>query len=721
MEAVTPARELYEILARSSLADDRALVLKHGDSFAVFDRHGDIPSLGPGYHGIYHAGTRFLSHSILRLEGIFPILLSSTVGENNALLTVDFTNPNLFVEDKLVTPQGALHLSRSKFLSHGVCYERLHLTNFRDDPIDLTLTLEMRADFADIFEVRGTKRKQRGRLLDAELDQAGMVLAYEGLDGVRRESRITCSSPPDALSDSEISFRVSLGPQQGQDLEISIGCETSGARSRVVAFKEASAGLLKELEEATAQDCAIYTSNEQFNDWLNRSIADLRMMVTRTVEGPYPYAGVPWFNTPFGRDGILTALESLWVNPNLAQGVLRYLASTQAQDVNVDQDAQPGKILHETRSGEMAALGEVPFGRYYGSVDATPLFLMLAGRYYDWSGDLTLIEQIWPRLEQALQWIDEWGDLDHDGFVEYARQSETGLVQQGWKDSHDSVFHEDGALAPGPIALCEVQGYVYAAKRDMTRLAYLLGHLELAGKLANEAQALQSRFEEAFWSDELGTYVLALDGQKRPCRVRASNAGHCLFTEVAGAEHAARTAETLLSRDSFSGWGVRTLASGQARYNPMSYHNGSVWPHDNALIADGLARYGFKEMALKILTGLFDASLFVDLHRLPELFCGFRRRSGDGPTLYPVACSPQAWAAASVFLLLQACLGLSVNGHEKQLRFNNPVLPPFLSEVLIRNLRVGTSTVDVSLHRYPNDVGVNLLRRSGPVDVVISK
>jgi glycogen debranching enzyme len=369
----------------------------------------------------------------------------------------------------------------------------------------------------------------------------------------------------------------------------------------------------------------------------------------------------------------------------------------------------------------MAALKEIPFGRYYGSIDSTPLFVFLAGAYYERTADRAFIESIWPNLELALRWIDTHGDSDGDGFVEYQRRSKTGLVQQGWKDSQDSVFHADGTLAEPPIALCEVQGYVYAAKRSAADLAALLGRAEQADALRKQAEELRERFERAFWSEDIGTYALALDGRKRPCRVRSSNAGHCLLTGIAGPERARRTAQTLLANESFSGWGIRTVAASEARYNPMGYHNGSVWPHDNALIAAGLARYGLKDSVLGVMTGLFDASLFFDLHRLPELYCGFGRRPGEGPTLYPVACAPQAWAAASVFLLLQACLGLTINAPEGQLCFAYPLLPTFLKEVQVRGLKVGAASIDLLLLRHGHDVGINVLRREGRLEVRMVK
>jgi glycogen debranching enzyme len=369
----------------------------------------------------------------------------------------------------------------------------------------------------------------------------------------------------------------------------------------------------------------------------------------------------------------------------------------------------------------MAALGEIPFGRYYGSVDATPLFVLLAGAYFERTADREFVESIWPNIEAALRWIDQSGDADRDGFVEYNRRSATGLANQGWKDSHDAIFHADGTMAEGPIALCEVQAYVYGAKQAAATIARALGHSQQADKLEREADGLRERFETAFWCDDLGTYALALDGQKRPCRVRTSNAGHCLLTGISSSERAHRVAQTLLDAKSFSGWGVRTVAVGEARYNPMSYHNGSVWPHDNALIAAGLARYWLKDEVLQIMAALFDASLFIDLHRLPELYCGFVRRPGEGPTLYPVACSPQSWSAASVFLLLQACLGLTIHAAENRLSFAHPVMPPFLNRLELHNLRVGQGRVDLLLLRHGQDVGINVLRREGQIEIAMVK
>jgi glycogen debranching enzyme len=446
------------------------------------------------------------------------------------------------------------------------------------------------------------------------------------------------------------------------------------------------------------------------------------MMRTETAYGPYPYAGVPWFSTEFGRDGIITALQCMSFDPSLARGVLAYLAATQADIESPAQDAQPGKVLHETRAGEMAALGEVPFKRYYGSIDATPLFIMLAGAYYNRTGDRVFVESIWPNVERALAWIDHYGDVDGDGFVEYTRRSKLGLIHQGWKDSHDAIFHADGMSAEGPIALCEVQGYVYAAKLAAAKLAKLFGDDARARDLSKQAKTLSRRFEESFWCDELSTYALALDGRKQPCKVRTSNAGHCLFAGIATQEHARRVAATLTDETSFSGWGIRTVATSEARYNPMSYHNGSVWPHDNSLIAAGFARYDLREATATVIAGLFDASLFLDLHRLPELFCGFPRRPDEAPTLYPVACAPQSWASGSVFLLLEACLGLSVSAPERRLTFSKPILPRFLQQLTIRGLKVADAHADLLLTRHDEgDVGVNVLRRQGALDVVVLK
>jgi glycogen debranching enzyme len=719
-EEIIQIKEQFYILATSSRAGDRTRVLKHGESFAVFDRGGAIRPMGLTEMGLFHEGTRFLSGFELFLENQRPLLLSSTVRSDNALI-VDLTNPDLPDGPVGPLPRDAIHVFFTAFLWEGACYARFRLHNYGLRTLNLHLSLRFAADYADIFEIRGTRRERRGHKLDPVIGRSTAVLGYEGLDGRIRRTRLTFSPTPGELTDSMASSQVRLRPRAEQSLDVTVAFESGRQEPRTHGFAKALERSTAELEARRARSAVVETSNQRFNEWLDRSASDLQMMVTETPHGPYPYAGVPWFSTVFGRDGILTAYETLWLDPNLARGVLAFLAATQAREVIPEKDAEPGKIVHELRKGEMAALGEVPFGCYYGTIDATPLFVVLAGAYWRRTGDLGFIESIWPNIERALAWIDEYGDFDGDGFVEYSRRSRHGLTSQGWKDSVDSVFHRDGTLADGPIALCEVQGYVYAARQQAAGLARVLGYGDRAERLEQQAEELRQSFERVFWREEISTYCLALDGEKRPCEVRTSNAGHCLFAGIASPQRAWRVTHSLLTETSFSGWGVRTLDANEVRYNPMAYHNGSVWPHDNAIIAWGMARYGRKDAAVKLLSGLFEASLHFDLHRMPELFCGFRQRPHEGPTLYPVACAPQAWAAGSVFLLLQACLGLDVDAPNMRICLDRPELPEGLDRVAIRNLQIGEAAVDLVLHRHERDIGVHLDRRDGVVEVVVVK
>ena len=709
----------FYIATRSSPADDRTRVLKYGRSFAVFDRYGDIETVGLREEGIFCDGTRFLSQLELYLDLSRPLLLSSTIKADNSLFAADLANVDISRNGEVVIPRGTLHVLRTKFLWQDVCYEQFQVVNYGAVAVDIPFGLRFSADFADIFEVRGVTREKRGERLKDIVDPDFAVLPYRGLDGVIRRTHLFASPRPRRISATELQFDAYLEPRTQVTFNLTISCEICpDSNWRPKSYERAWSAAQTEVSEIRRDTSKIHSSSDEFNRWIARSQSDVEMMIVGNPEANYPYAGVPWFSTVFGRDGIITALECLWLNPAIARGVLEYLASSQATEMNPASEAEPGKILHEMRRGEMSALGEVPFRRYYGTIDATPLFVMLADSYYARTGDRALIERLWPNLERALQWIDTYGDSDGDGFVEYSRQSEDGLVQQGWKDSNDSVFHADGTLAAGPIALCEVQGYVYAAKRGAAHLASILGDHKRAGELESQASTLRKRFEEAFWCDEISTYALALDGQKQQCRIRTSNPGHCLYTGIASADHAYRIAHSLLSQDCFSGWGIRTVASGESRYNPLSYHNGSVWPHDNALIAAGLARYGFKDMAGEILSALLAVSTFVELHRLPELFCGLERRTREGPTLYPVACAPQAWAAGAVFLLLQSCLGLSLNAEKKQIRLDGPYLPEPLSELWIRDLRVGEACVDLFLERRANLVRLQILDKRGEVEVI---
>jgi glycogen debranching enzyme len=685
--------------------------------FSVFDHLGDIQTSGLGEQGLFFQGTRHLSELILCLWNARPLLLSSAIKADNFLFTADLTNLDVSNLDGIAIPRGTLQLQRSKFLWHDVCYEEFAFVNYGLSALLVPFSMRYSADFADIFEVRGMHRPKKGRRLDDQVGKDLVLLSYEGLDNKIRQTCIHCAPVPKTISPSELQFEVHLQPSQKAVFHLAISCD-SHAEHDSVGYSSAMISARGEQKIASETFPRIYSSNSRFTDWIKRSGADVQMMMIGNPEINYPYAGVPWFSTVFGRDGIIAALQMLWLSPEIAKGVLQYLAATQAKDFDPAIEADPGKILHETRTGEMAALGEIPFGRYYGSVDATPLFIVLAGAYYDRTGDLECLRRLWPHIELALQWIDKFGDMDSDGFVEYAQRSSKGLVQQGWKDSNDSVFHADGTLAEAPIALCEVQGYVYAAKLAAARLSCTLGDKERCTALEAQAETLRTRFEEAFWCDDLSTYALALDGNKKPCRVQTSNAGHCLYAGIARPDRARLVAQTLLSPDSFSGWGVRTVAAGQARYNPLSYHNGSIWPHDNSLIASGLAKYECKDLSGRILLGFLDASRWADLRRLPELFCGLDRRHGEGPTLYPVACSPQAWSAGAVFLLVQACLGASVQGARNRIVFDRPYLPKGIPQLWIKGLRSSNASVDLFFERRNDAVRVEVIDQQGDIEVV---
>jgi len=721
MEDVIQVHDQYYILATASKAAARTATLKQGDTFAIFDEGGDISAFGGGEQGLYHEGTRYLSLFRMRLNGQRPLLLSARVKEDNELFGADLTNPDISLAGDHVLARDLVHLFRARFLWEGAWHEWIRLWNYSRAAVRISLTFDLDADFADIFEVRGTRRERRGERLAPVVDGAAFRIAYRGLDGERRWTALEWSEVPAASGPNMARFEYELEPQSPVALSLAIRCEREHRTIAPRAYESAESDAMASLERARGQYATFDSSSERFNQWVRRSAADLRMLVSKTAHGEYPYAGVPWFSTPFGRDGIITALQTLWVNPHIARGVLEFLAATQADAVDEPSDAEPGKILHETRNSEMARLGEVPFGRYYGSVDATPLYVILAGAYFERNGDRELLGRIWPHVTRALAWIDEYGDRDGDGFVEYARRSPNGLVQQGWKDSQDSVFHADGTLAEPPIALCEVQAYVYAAQRGAADMAEALDQPSMAASCRARAERLRQAFEDRFWCEDESIYALALDGTKRACRVRSSNAGHALFAGIASHERARRVAAQLAGPEMFSGWGVRTLSPREARYNPMSYHNGSVWPHDNGLIAAGLSRYGLDDLLAAPFSGLFDASVMMDAHRLPELFCGFRRRSGEAPTLYPVACSPQAWSSGVVFGLLQATLRLAVDGGARRLSVDRATLPPFLSWLRVMDLELPFGRVDLLFERHPLDVSVAVLRRDGDFEVRIVK
>jgi glycogen debranching enzyme len=638
------------------------------------------------------------------------------------LFTVDLMNADVWHSNEVIIPRGSVHLQRSKVLWQATCFERLRAVNYSHAAIDVVFSVQFGADFADLFEVRGTPRQRRGRLLPPRSNAGRLVLEYEGLDGRRRRTRIALDPVPEWSGDGEALFSRAHRAAGRSDVALddrlrggSAGRDRERRAQRPEPSKPPSEQASHALEESKRSEPHLHTSNTQFNHWINRSRADIHLLWTDTPQGPYPYAGVPWYSTVFGRDGIITALECLWMNPALARGVLSCLAHTQATACMSSRTPSPGKIIHEIRSARWRRWARFPSAATTGRSTRR--------RFSSCSRTRTSSAR---RRSSSCASSGRMSSARSNGSTDTAILTATA--------SSNTRAATTRAVAPGleGLARLGVPRRRAQARRSDSRCARCramcmrrssrraprrsLGHSPRAEALVSEAEQLRERFEDAFWCEDLSTYALALDGRKRPCRVRASNAGMPVRRHRERGR-AARLAKTLLAPASFSGWGIRTVAMTRARYNPMSYHNGSVWPHDNALIAAG-SRATADKTPRSHLTGLFDAALCVELHRLPELFCGFRRRPGESPTMYPVACSPQAWAAGAVFLCLQACLGLEVRYPNPTVTFSNPMLPSFLDAIQIHDLKVGNAAVDLVLTRHAGDVGISVRQRSGHVSVV---
>jgi glycogen debranching enzyme len=698
------------------------LATKEGEMFLYANQEGHLMGGQIGM-GLYYRDTRFLSHYDLKVQGHPPVLLSSSA-ERAYMSYVDLTNPDLWEENKIAVPQQTLNIRRIRVIN-GRLFDRIRFKNYNDFPIRVEVQFSFGSDFADIFEVRGLRRKRHGKFFKPKVEGTVVTLAYHGEDGIFRRTRIDLGTKPDRIDVNggftTATFTLDLVGHQTRLFNFVIEPIVGDERPPAVSFDSAVHELRRSYEDWERECTVIYTDNELFNTLLHRGQRDLRALLTSTPDGRYIAAGIPWYVAAFGRDALMTSHQILMLNPTPARDTLRLLARLQGNEIDPWRDEEPGKILHEIRQGELANAFYVPHSPYYGSADSTPLFLMLLGTYFKWTADRAFIHEMLPHVDRALAWIDEHGDSDGDGFVEYQRRSPRGLDNQGWKDSHNSIVHLDGTLAEPPIALAEVQAYVFCAKRRVADVFDWLGDTERASRLRKEAAELQRKFNEQFWVEEEGFYAMALDAFKRPVGTVSSNPAHGLYAEFIDPERAAEMAKRLLQPDMFSGWGIRTMSKAAIGYNPMSYHNGSVWPHDNAFIAAGLKRYGFHKQTNRIATAMFDAAIFAEYMRLPELFCGFTRRTPNRPVAYPVACSPQAWAAGAPYLMLQAMLGLSARAHENLLTINSPVLPPWLNTVELRNLRVGDSTLSLVFRREGDTTSFSMIAKHGKVRVVMEE
>jgi glycogen debranching enzyme len=711
----------FHIQASPEVAAIPKLVLKHEESFIVCDRSGDFPAHFEGELGFYHRGTRHLKWLELRLNGARPLRLSAEVAAHNDEILIGLTNADLRNGDDAVE-RNSLYVDRLLSLDSAHLFHAFTIANYHASACELSAELMFAADFRDLFEVRGMHRAGRGALLPPEQTGDTVLLRYRGRDDVERSTRIAVSPAPEAITANRAVWRLTLEPGASRRIEVTVAASVVDATPAPPPRALARPTRRRQSEERLpAAATRIVTDNEAFNALVSRSLTDLDMLLTHTPQGRIPYAGVPWYVAPFGRDSIITALQLLPYHAEVAASTLRFLAAWQGREVDAFRDEEPGKILHEYRQGEMANCREIPFIPYYGTIDATPLFVMLLAEYARWTGDLVLLQELWPAARAAIAWMWTHGDRDGDGYLEYETRSRLGLGNQGWKDSEDAVSHADGRLATPPIALVEVQGYAYAAVLAAASVARVLGDDTTAATLRAHGAVLRDRFNRDFWVEHDGVYALALDRDKRPCEVVASNAGHALWTGIVDEHRAQVVAKRLLADDMFSGWGIRTLSSRERRYNPMSYHNGSVWPHDNAIATAGFRRYGLTNAAISVASGLYDAARHFEHARVPELYCGFPRQVDYGPISYPVACSPQAWAAGSVLQMLTALVGMEPDACARRMTFQSPVLPPWLRFVEFHGLRVGSATLDIAVSRGRDGASVELVARRGDIELLVRR
>jgi glycogen debranching enzyme len=691
---------------------DDAVVLKQGSLFLLATEGGDVPWTLPHGFGLFYQDCRYLDGYTLRLNGYEPTHLSVDAGRGYETRH-DLANPALpHVDGGEPVPNNTLGVRRRRLIRGGVMHDLITLHNYGRAPARLEVELRFRAKFEDIFILKGFVKGPRGRAtMPRVVDESTVELCYEGRDGADRTTTIVFWPRPNGLSGERATYEWTLPPGQERALAVSVAPAEQPRRKHRHPTTRAGthpAALRRHLQRAEGiwleGAAEVRSSNPLFDRVLRRSLLDLRLLRSKLGGLSYFAAGIPWFATLFGRDAATVCIQTMPYGPSVARDTLRLLARYQAKAVDQYRDAAPGKILHEFRTGELADLGALPQSpAYYGTVDATPLFVILLGEYVRWSGDLALAEKLKPNLEAALGWIERYADHDGDGYLDYVGEYPTGLINQGWKDAGNSILHPDGSTPKPPIAVCEVQAYVFRAWTQAATVLEALGDRSAAEELRGRAGALRQRFERDFWSEELGCYLLAraADG---PVAAASSNAGQVLWGGIASPAHAARVAERLMQADMFSGWGVRTLSSEVGAYNPVSYHLGSVWPHDNGLIAAGMRRYGQDAPALRIFGALFEAAAGFADFRLPELFCGYARQGGEShPVRYPVACSPQAWAAGALPHVLWTLLGLRADATARRLRVVQPVLPGWLDWVELVGVPVGSARVDLRFDRRGDD------------------